>query len=294
MPVRIGFIGVNGWNHSHCRILAKIPDASLVAFCDKDKKYAENAARRFEGEAFANPQTMLENAKLDAVYLDVPGVYKNAEILAAQAGCALFFAEPLNYSLKAAEKIGEAIEDAGVLSSIGLHYRYNKATSYLLKLLTAKNAPPISLVEGTEATFPTEIVDLARYLAGEIVQIFCMNTEGTSLLNAKFANGAIGQFSSFANSIDFPERLRIMASNQICELEPSFLASSDLTLYTSEETRVLRFPHDPVFDADKIFIEAVQTGKRAAILSPYSDAIKTLRVVLAAQKSAKTGKPVKL
>ena len=43
---------------------------------------------------------------------------------------------------------------------------------------------------------------------------------------------------------------------------------------------------------DRAFVEAVTSGDRSGILSPYADAVGTLRVTLAAEQSALTGRIV--
>jgi hypothetical protein len=43
---------------------------------------------------------------------------------------------------------------------------------------------------------------------------------------------------------------------------------------------------------DQAFVEAVQRRDPARVRSPYADAAKTLAVTLAAEESARTGKPV--
>jgi hypothetical protein len=47
-------------------------------------------------------------------------------------------------------------------------------------------------------------------------------------------------------------------------------------------------------DRDRVFIDAVKTGDSSHILSPYSDALQTLRIMLAASTSFRTGKAVDL
>ena len=41
-----------------------------------------------------------------------------------------------------------------------------------------------------------------------------------------------------------------------------------------------------------MFIDAVKTGDRSQILSPYSDALETQKIMLAASKSFETGKAI--
>ena len=45
-------------------------------------------------------------------------------------------------------------------------------------------------------------------------------------------------------------------------------------------------------DRDRVFIDAVKTGDRSKILSPYSDALETQKIMLAASKSFETGKAI--
>ena len=44
--------------------------------------------------------------------------------------------------------------------------------------------------------------------------------------------------------------------------------------------------------ADRAFIDAVRTGDGSAILSSYSDSLKTLALTLAVNRSMETGEPV--
>ena len=47
-------------------------------------------------------------------------------------------------------------------------------------------------------------------------------------------------------------------------------------------------------DRDRVFIDAVKSGDASKILSSYSDALETLRIMLAASTSFQTGKAVDL
>ena len=64
----------------------------------------------------------------------------------------------------------------------------------------------------------------------------------------------------------------------------------------SENETGLRYDNNVDFGVkcDRTFVDAVISGDPSAILSPYSDAVKTLEIVLACNKSMETGLPVKL
>ena len=43
---------------------------------------------------------------------------------------------------------------------------------------------------------------------------------------------------------------------------------------------------------DEVFVDAIRSGDASKILSPYSDAVKSLAISLAAIQSSETGEPV--
>lgn len=324
MAVRIGFIGTGGIASHHFNQLEKIKDAQLVAFADMNTERADAAARRFDGKSYNDARKMLEAETLDAVYVCLPPhVHGQAEILAAQKGCALFVEKPLANTMKTGEKILGAIEDAGVLTSVGYHWRYLGATDRALELLAGKKSPKAAMCYGRWlGGFPgvawwrkmdqsggqlveqaTHIVDLARFLMGEITSVSCMSAlremdkvyEGTTApdvtaLTVTFESGAIGNFTTTSILNHTFE-----AALDLYLLDSTYkLSGNTLEVETNDATNTYRFGNNPSLDEDKIFVQAVKTGKRTGIRSTYADALKTLKVTLAANQSAKTGKVVKL
>jgi predicted dehydrogenase len=321
VPVRIAFIGVGGIAAKHLSTLEQIPDAQPVAFCDVDRERAKIAARRFGGKAYLSARRMLEKESLDAVYVCLPPhAHKDAEILAAQKGCALFIEKPISQNLRTAERNAHAIEEAGVIASVGYHFRYHEATIQAQSLL-GKNAP--AMIYGRWlGGFPgapwwrkmeqsggqlheqaTHIVDLARYLVGEVKKVYCCAAQremhktfrdsdapDVTALTLEFQNGAIGHLATACLLGGVGEvGLSLYLKDAIYDLH-----GNTLSLRQSGETRTFTHRNDPYVDEDATFIEAVKSGKRAAIKSDYADALKTLRVTLAANQSAKSGKPVTL
>lgn len=324
MPVKIGFIGAGGIAAQHFNTLSQIAEAQPLAFCDVQKSRAEAAARRFEGRAYQDFRKMLDAETLDALYICLPPhAHKDVEIVAAQKGCALFVEKPLSNNLKSAERAAAAIEDAGVLSSVGYHFRYHAATARVQELLAPKNAPAVAMAYGRWlGGFPgvawwrrmnqsggqlneqaTHIIDLARYLIGDIHKLYCcaaqreMHREfpdstvpDVTALTAEFTSGAIGHFSTTCLLNGIGEvGLSLTAKDAIYDLN-----GNTLNVRRAGDTHSLTYRNNPYLDEDAAFIEAIQTGKRAGLKSTYADALKTLRVTLAANQSAKSGKPVKV
>jgi predicted dehydrogenase len=325
VPIRIGFIGSGGIAGAHFNTLEQIKDAELVAFADMNKERAEAAARRFDGKAYTDARKMLDAETLDAVYVCLPPHAHGLEIEAAQKGCALFIEKPLANSMKAAEKIAAAIEDAKVPVSVGYHWRYHEATARAQELLSAKKAASPAMCYGRWlGGFPgvawwrrmdqsggqlveqtTHIIDLARYLVGEITSVSCVASlremdkvfEGTTVPDvmafvATFENGAIGHFATSPMLDKYGDiGLDIYARNTVYKIAANTLSVQKTA---DGETQSFTGHNSATMDEDKAFVQAVKTGKRTGIKSNYTDALKTLQVTLAANQSAKSGKVVKL
>jgi myo-inositol 2-dehydrogenase/D-chiro-inositol 1-dehydrogenase len=325
VPVRVGFIGAGGIAGAHFDTLSQISDAQMVAFCDVATERAEAAARRFEGKAYSDARKMLELETLDAVYVCLPPhAHKNAEILVAQKGCALFVEKPLANSMRTAEKIAAAVQDAKILTSVGYHFRYFDATERLRRMLNVKGAPEVAMTNGYWlGGFPgvswwrrldqsggqlveqcTHIVDLARCLVGDIRRVYCRAAQramhkqhedstvpDVTALTVEYSNGAVGNFQTAALLGSVGQTgLDLMAHNTLYELRGNTLTVRG----QGDITHTYGHSNNAYLEEDRAFIKAVKTGKRAGIKSTYADALKTLEVTLAANQSARSGKPVTL
>ena len=311
----------------HFQTLLQIENAQPVAFCDLDKARVQNAAERFahfEARAYTDYKKLLETEDLDAIYICLPPhAHKDIEVLVAQKGCALFVEKPLSNQLKNADRAAAAIESAGVISSVGYHFRYQNATAQVQQMMSEKNAPLPALVYGRWlGGFPTvgwwrnkkrsggqineqatHIIDLARYLVGDIVKVYCcaakreMHREfrdssvpDVTALTAEFASGAIGHFAATCMINGIRETgISIVVKDAIFDLH-----GNALNIRRADETRTVLHRNNAYLDEDRAFIEAVQSGRRSGIKCTYADALKTLRVTLAANQSAQSGRPVKI
>lgn len=328
MAVRIGFVGTGGIAGAHFNSLEKIKDAQPVAFMDLNTERAEAAARRFEGTAYSDAEKMLDNENLDAVYVCLPPhVHQKAEISIAKRGLAMFVEKPLSNDLKLAEKIAAVIEDTGVITGVGYHHRYYESTERLKKALAAKGAAEPAMLYGRWlGNFPgvpwwrvlkqsggqfveqtTHVVDSARNVNGEITSVHCVGAlremdkvyEGTTApdvmaILVTFANGSIGHFSTTCIDAKREVALDIYAKGINYSLSMNTLTITD---NVKNESTTFTGTNDAFVAEDTQFIAAVKTKRPAAIKairSDYADALKTLRVTLAANQSMKTGKTVKI
>lgn len=321
MAIRIGFLGVGGIAHTHLHALSQIEEATVVAFCDTDESRAQAAAARFQGRAYTDFEKMLKEEWLDALFVCLPPhAHVGQEELAAEKGLHLFIEKPVARTLERARAIEAAIQKAGIIASVGYHYRYYESTQRARERLQGL---PIAMVVGywnggmpsvywwrrhemsggqiIEQT--THIFDLARYLVGEIEEVYAYfaqrvmhqevpetNVADVGVVALRFANGAVGTIMNTCLlqvpgkaglEILTPQRMLEVSWGSLREVEPN-------------RTEEYRSDENPYLNEDRIFLEAIQKGEASAIRSPYSDAVKTLAATLAADESARTGKPVRV
>ena len=319
MPIRVGFVGAGGIANAHMNALQIVDDVQIVAIADVSRERAESMASRFLAKAYGDYRDMLEEEKLDALYVCVPPfAHEDQEILAAGKGIHLFVEKPVAVSLDKARAVRDAIKANGIVSAVGYHWRYQSNTQRAKKLL---DATPIGMVMGYwMGGFPevgwwrrmeesggqmveqtTHIFDLARYLCGEVDEVYAayanrasekvpgfnINDVGTATL--KFASGVVGTVSNTCLlSVPYMVGLHVIARDLVLEIH------GDLKVIEPGHTEVFTGGANAMLEENRAFIEAIRTGDSTGVRSTYEDAVKTLAVTLACNESAKTGESVKV
>ena len=327
--VRVGFIGTGGIAGIHLRNLAKLPQARVVALCDVVPGSAEAAAQRYglKARTYTDFRALIDDGGVDALFITVPPfVHGEIELAAIEARLPFYVEKPVALTMELARRIERAIADTGTLAFVGYHWRYTPAVEATKELL--HNAV-IGLVYGYYKTRPpgrsghwlpikersggqmveqtTHIIDMARWLVGDVARVYARFANrltqpiptftapdvGTATL--EFENGAIGTISNcWLVPVDHVSGLELWTDKGVVEF-----TQQSLTIRKDRERREVPLPPlEPDTTAhvyaDRAFIDAVRTGDRSGVRTPYSEAVKTLAVSLAATESAETNQVVEL
>ena len=285
---RIGFIGAGGIAHRHLGVLEGFEDVEIAAFADVDLQRARGAAERFGARAYADGEAMLAAETLDALYICVPPFAHGAPERAALRHRLPFFVEkPLALDLAVAEEIASAVAAAGLVTGVGYHWRYLDTVDEARSLLADKPArllsgywldstpPPVwwwseaqSGGQLTEQT--THIVDLARYLVGDVVQVFGLgghtqrgdfpglDVATASTASLRFASGAIGNIGSTC-LLRWNHRVGLHIFGDGLALE---MTDHDIMVDVGRGRPVRHAEGDPVWREDRDFIDAVRGGEK--------------------------------
>lgn len=319
MKTKIGFIGAGGIAHRHFGVLEKMADVQIAAVADTDPVRAEEAASRTGARAFSDAEAMLAETSLDAVYICVPPFAHGPAERACLARNLPFFVEkPLSLDLTLAEEIAEEVERAGLITATGYHWRYLDTVDEARARLMEN---PAHLMTGfwLDATPPprwwwrtdgsggqiveqvTHLIDLARFLAGDVVEVQAMTArqdrdgfEGLDVPTAttatlRFAGGAIATLSATC-VLGWNHRvgLHVFADRLAIEI-----TDHDIMIDSGQGRPMRGAQGDPVWREDRDFIDAVRGGENR-IRCPYSEALATHRVALAVSHAAASGSPVTL
>jgi len=318
--LKIAFVGAGWANCMHASNLSRMEGVSLIAFQDIDESKARSAAAQFGAKAYADSAQMLASEKFDVLYVAVPPGAHGIELTAAQKGLPIFVEKPIAVSMQTAIEIAAAIEKSGVISSVGYHFRYLGACQKAKELLAGKTVGMIlgywmggmptvgwwrqmALSGGQAVEQTTHIFDLARWLVGEVKEVFAYHATralqavpkfdvwDVGTVGLQFDNGAVGTIqSSCIVEQGFKAGLELVCKDLTLELD----SSNRLRTIEPGRKEELSFSNECYLDEDKAFIEAVKSGRRQGILSSYQDALRTLGVTLAANRSAEAGRPVSL
>ncbi|NRF95728.1 Gfo/Idh/MocA family oxidoreductase [Paenibacillus frigoriresistens] len=319
MKIRVGFVGVGGIADVHLSNLSKNAQVELVALCDIAEEIVRGKAAQYGAKAYTDANRMLDCEKLDALFLCVPPfAHGDLEEKAAVRGIHLFVEKPLGLDMDVVRNKAEVIRKAGIINGSGYCLRYldtvAKAKQYLLdKEIAMVRAHYITSFVPTTwwrdgdksggqlVEQSTHTVDLVRYLAGDVRKLYAnmelrvmkdipdLNIPDVGTVSLVFASGAIGHMDTSFTQHDHRTGVEILGRDFRLIID-----GTNLSIVDKERTITYNSRMDFYREQDNAFVEALVSQRPELILAPYTDAMKTLEVTLAANESARTGLPITL
>lgn len=317
--MNVGIIGTGWFAKTHASILADMDGVEVTAFCGTSIEKSEKEARNWSNaKGYSNVEEMLEKQKLDAVYICVPPMaHGKIEFALIERNIPFFVEKPLGIDEQPIQ-IARKIEEKGLITSVGYHWRYKETTNKALEILQkSKVGMALGFWMGNMPMVPwwrnvnksggqfveqtTHIVDLLRYLCGEITEVYSAysnrimqeKVEGTTVsdvgsVTLKLENGMVATISNTCILTDSSKvGLDLFTEAGILELRNDHLREVKGRQIFEYNEQV-----NPYMTENTIFLEAVRTGNPAGILSDYKDSLKTHQVTLAANQSATSGQPI--
>jgi predicted dehydrogenase len=329
----IGVLGVGEMGRRHAENLRRlVPEARLLAVADVAPDRARQAASELEIEqSYTSLEAMLACKDLKAVVIATPDKFHAQAIrAAAAAGKDILCEKPLATTLADAHAALDAVAKAGVRLQIGFMRRYDPAYEAAMKRVEAgeigepvvfksvgrdKDVPPIAAYQSNlnGMLFYSNTIhdfDLARWLMrDEVTETHAFTTVAirpelakygdvvASVVNLKYAHGAIGNIESHAQAIyAYDVRTEIVGSKGSVfigsiEKTPAVFLSANGGAQILADHFLSRFADAYLAEA-KDFVHNMLHDRPARVSG--EDGLKALGIAVAAENSHLQGKPCKV
>ncbi len=327
--IRVGLIGCGGRAGSHMNALIQMDDVQVVAVADPVEERRLNAAGKMGASRIYKNHTELydnESAEtIDALYICVdPTAHTDTELRAVEMGIPFLVEKPMHLELDKAEEIAEKIEEKNLMTAVGFQDRYldliqmikdelpRHKTGGLVYGAWVGGIPGVwwwqkkSTCGGQLLEQNIHLLDGLRYLYGEPLSVYATastgivrpgvdaspeyDTDDHSTVVLRFPNNVTATLVSGCYSQGVrPHCGYVITLN---DMVIDYRLRNNLIFETAMEMRDVKRGNDQTYDMDRAFITAVKTGDRSLIRSPYSDALKSLRICFAANQSMETGEVV--
>ncbi len=315
--IKIGFIGSGGNANGHMNRLSEMEGANVVAVCDIVPQKAQNAAEKHNAEPYTEHRAMLERDDLDAIYLSLPVfVHGQPELDVIERGLPFFVEKPVAINMDIAREVEVAVTKAGLITCVGYQLRYLGSTKITQQILSGKTINMVigkywcgtgrgnpegwlrqmSKSGGQLVEQATHTVDMMRNLIGEVESVFAMQANrvlkqidcpDSNSVSLQFANGAVGSLTAawaYGGGWDNANVLDILYGGDLLNWNPARVNVKEDGQWVDKT--------EPSPSIDEVFVNAVRNGDDSQILSPYTDAVKTLAISLAANLSAEENRLV--
>ncbi len=332
MTTRIAIIGTGWVTDLHLKAIEALGNVQVAAIAGRNAGRVSELSTRAgaRGYELGAVGQMLTEQTLDAVFICLPPhLHGDIEARCAEHVRGVLIEKPISCDLDVARRTAETFAKAGTLVSVAFMGRY-RASVARAKQVLASEAEPVVLANGwwVDKLPPplwwrtlaqsggqfveqcTHLVDLSRYLVGEISEVSAYETRGfitdvpdytvadAAVVNVRFASGALGNFTTGCFTRDGHDSglgigLTVSTRSVKCAFS-SWNLDLEITRRAGEVEQ-LASPEPDIFMLENAaFFEALRTNDPTLIRSSYPDALETLKVGVAATRSARDGKPVSL
>jgi predicted dehydrogenase len=230
---RIGIIGAGDLATRRIYPYVGAAGGMLVAVCDEDEEKAKANAGRFGARAvYADFKEMLSNEKLDGVIVCIaPEMHASIAPQIMKAGIPVYTEKPPATTAAHAKKVAEVSQETGVLCMTAFKKRYARCYQRAKEFIQSpafgeKQLLSVDYASGAYSNeslrwfflldFGIHVIDLTRFLFGEVSEVFAISRQEHSFaISLRFVDEALGNLSlTDGRSWSIPtEEVEITGSN---------------------------------------------------------------------------------
>ena len=321
--LRVGLLGCGNIGARHAGAVRALSDElKLIACCGRDAERTQAFAAQHGGTAFTDFEHMLAESRLDLLIVALPPAAHAGEVeRAAARGINLLVEKPIALDDDRAAAMVAAVEATGVTAAVGFMYRFGEAVarwqavdtgrvgmfagSYHCKALHAPWWRDKARSGGQLVEQVIHLVDLVRLLMGEpdsvyarAANLFHRDTPGYDIEDVSaivfgWDDGRIATLN--ASNIAVPGKWHKDWALFAERMTGRFTGWNDavLTRSAGEAAEEIVAASTDVFVAQLADVAAAIRDRRPP-RAPLSEGAATLRLALAARRSAEEGRELRL
>lgn len=309
--LRVAIVGCGRMGVQHARSASALGHRVVVA-CDVDGTRAAALAASHPACEVAMDPANIRWSEVDAAFVCTPPFARGpVEVFAAESGVPVFLEKPIGLRATQCLAILKKVREKGLVTSVGYMNRYRASVRRARSLLETEPALGFaahwvgaayrvpwwgdpSLSGGQLNEQCTHLIDLARYLVGEVAEVNAfaqpaVEGAGNSSVSMvlRFRNGTLGTVLCGSLAREKQIGCRVFTSRGQLVLD-----GWDFKPFAMFGDGGELPPGEDVFMAEcAAFLDAVRTGDRGSILCDLADAMRTQRVVDAIRTALDEGRP---
>ena len=326
--LRTGIIGCGHFARRHAERLAALEKVQLVGFCDTVVESAVAFNHEFgqdEGQVYTDYERMFDELGLDLVYICLPPYAHSNEVeLACRHGVHFLIEKPIALTMDLAQAMAEQVKASGVKSQVGFMYRHGDAALWLKRYIQNAKIEGRAFMSARYACNSLHsgwwrdrtksggqlveqvihLFDLARFFLGEPVRVYSMQdnlfhrdvedytVEDASGTIIRFDSGGIAVLAATNGAI--PNRwdydMRVVLPDITADFEDANHAVFHHTRQEWPATTAIATEKDMHLAETLDLLAAIREDRPTAV--PIEEGVRSLRLVLAAARSAERDTPV--
>jgi myo-inositol 2-dehydrogenase/D-chiro-inositol 1-dehydrogenase len=331
--LKIGVIGAGRIGKIHGDNIARfIPQAKLEGIADimlnaEQETWARGLGARIVSK---NPEDLLHDPEIKAIVIcSSTDTHADLTVAAAKAGKHIFCEKPVDVSIPKVINALAGVKKAAVKLQIGFNRRFDHNFArireytqsgalgdvHLVRISSRDPAPPpVSYVKVSGGIFMDMMIhdfDMARFQAGsEITSVFAAGAVlvdpeigkagdvDTAIVTLRFANGAIGVIDNSRKAVyGYDQRVEVFGSRGSAQADndlPNTVKLSNEQGVTGEKPLYFFLERYKQAFIDEMisFVDSVLCDKAPAVTG--EDGLENMYAAIAAGKSLKEGRPVKI
>ncbi len=330
---KVGIIGAGRIGKVHAESLCyHVPNAMVKSIADPFLNDATKEWAKSLGieNAYTDHKDILSDPEIDAVFVcSSTDTHSQISIESMEAGKHVFCEKPIDFDLDRIAKVLETVEKTGVKFQVGFNRRFDhnfKAVKeavaagkigepHIIKVSSRDpQAPPVSYVKVSGGIFLDMTIhdfDMVRYLSGsEVTEVNAIGGVlvdpgigeagdiDTAIITLKLENGCMAVIDNSRQALyGYDQRAEVFGSKGMVEAandtpSTAVVSTADGIVAQNIKSALLDRYLQAYVDEAKAFIKAVAEDTEVTVKG--IDGLKPVLIGLAATKSLKEGRPVKI